>query len=189
MDKQMDDLNPFPFTDADIETLETLLFDELGEEALDLFGLHGLVTALQVYPGDLSRVDGLEALIAGEGTPLKPGQQRTLQTFTRQLGKHIAQLLNGEDGFPLPTEIYEDEDAMAAWASGFMEGVYLHEEVWFHRDREEQVASLLLPIMTFSGHYDPDDFQDLQKNPKILFSLLEQIPEVVVDLNLLLNAE
>lgn len=90
----MDELSPFPFSDAEIETLEALLFDELGEEALDLFGLHGLISALQIYPGDLARVEALEALIAGEDTPLTATQRRSLACVcqsTRQTHQQTAQ--------------------------------------------------------------------------------------------------
>ncbi len=178
----------FPFTAEDTDFLEYLLFDVIGEDAPDLFGLHGLLTALCIHPGwDAVGVAVIE-MVAGEQT--LPAQQRSrLLDLMGVLATCIAGQLNSEEDFALPSEVYDDEEALLSWASGFMEGVFRYEDAWFAASIEERSAALLLPIMVHSGLYGSTELDALQQDPELLLSLLEQIPEVVIDLNLLLNTE
>jgi uncharacterized protein len=179
----------FPYTETEVALLEALLFDEAGEDALDLFGLHGLLSALQIFPGIACMNSQLLAVVAGDLSNLDKQQQASLGALVLTLAVHIGTQLNTEDGFILPTEVYDDEDALISWASAFMEGVFMHEDAWFTPNREEQSASLLLPIMAHSLLYDTDEFLGIQQNTELMVSLMEQIPEVVIDLHLLMNTE
>jgi len=71
---------------------------------------------------------------------------------------------------------------------GFMEGVFLREEVWFE-NAEDEVSELLLPIMVASGLFDEQpDFAEIARDDELVDSMVAQIPVVLTALFLLCQA-
>lgn len=182
-------MESFPLSPAETDRLEQILFEVIGDDAPDLFGLHGLLTALLIYPGINTPEQIPVELITGDETSLARAIRQELTEYAFKLARHIAESLDSEGDFPLPSEVNDDEDACQSWCAGFMEGVLAQEAQWFATNREERCASLLLPIMVCSGLYDDPEIQQMQQDERLMLSLLEQIPEVVIDLYLMMNAE
>lgn len=119
-------------------------------------------------------------------------QQEDIEDALLQLRASIERSLAGDESFALPCELdlgdEPDESDLRAWCIGFMEGVFLNEDIWFDGD-EEEVSSLLLPVMVLSGLFDEqEDFADMAEDPDLIDDMQEQLSEVVTSLFLLLQA-
>ena len=81
-----------------------------------------------------------------------------------------------------------DESDLRGWCIGFMEGVFMREEVWFE-DSEEEVSELLLPIMVGSGLFDEQpEFSDIAADRDLVEEMVAQIPEILTALYLICHA-
>jgi uncharacterized protein len=175
-------------SNSEIESLEDILFAEpWGEDALDFFGLHGMVCASVVGPTALA-MDNLFMLATGlEETPAK-GVPETFQTLVHKLSDGLANSL--DMGRPLELPEPEDGDPMNAlenWCAGFVEAFLENEEAWL-QDHEEEVAELLVPMLTLSGFYDDEDFQRVRESEKLSQQMADAIPDSLTDLYLLFHA-
>ncbi len=182
---------PCSISDLDIDTLEDILFeDEFAEDALDYFGVHGLVCALVVGPVEISN-DEFTKLVFHTHQGISPEQLETA-------GKVISKLRNGiftelSSGTTLELPMYEEEEeiyeeAIINWCAGFVEGFLANEPEWFERD-QELVAELLLPIMSLSQLFDDEDFSEITNNQKIMDQFEEQLPELMTDLFLFFHSD
>lgn len=175
-------------SNADIEALEDILFAEpWGEDAVDFFGLHGVVCASVVGPTELSREDifllatGLDQLPA-EGVPL------AFSLAVEKLAKGMAHSLDMGQALELPEP--EDGDPMNAlenWCAGFVDTFLEHEDEWLG-DNEDEAADLLVPMLTLSGLFDDEDFRKVRENEKLSRQMAEAIPDSLTDLYLLFHA-
>ncbi|MFE8071537.1 YecA family protein [Marinobacteraceae bacterium S3BR75-40.1] len=172
----------------DILALEDILFaDEWADEALDFFGLHGVVCAHVVGPRALS-MDVLFAIATGQDPAnAKPAPEKFQQLCGRletSLRKdleqgHTLELPEPEDGDP--------RNALENWCAGFMDAFLLCEEEWMTRD-EEAVANLLVPIMALSNLFDDEDFRKVVEDDELCAEMVDQIPENLTDLYLLFHS-
>jgi len=150
--------------------------DALNEDAMYYVEMHGFLTSLAIQPNSLTNSQVLEEIFAG--CPINSA----IADAITSLQKDIQQaLLNGD--FPDFTDAESDEDSLALWTSGFMQGVFVEEDKWFANNPEE-VAELTLPILSCSGLLEDDD---MNKNDELLDDMAEKIPVCVIDLYLLFN--
>ena len=118
-------------SDSDIEALEDILFAEpWGDEALDFFGLHGVVCASVVGPTSLSTEDIFRLATGAEQAP--SGQvPDAFRQAVEQLGRDMAHALDMGQSLELPEP--EDGDPMNAlenWCAGFVDTFLENEEAW-----------------------------------------------------------
>ncbi|MBE0484634.1 YecA family protein [Marinobacter sp.] len=176
-------------TNSDVEALEDILFaDPWGDDALDFFGLHGVVCASVIGPVSLAAEDifrlatGVDALPNGE----------VPETFTRcvnQLTRDMVQAL--DMGQPLELPEPEDGDPMNAlenWCAGFVDTFLEHEESWLKVADEEEVADLMVPMLTLSGLFEDEDFENVRNDSALSDRMAEAIPDSLTDLYLLFHA-
>jgi len=178
-------------SEKDIVKLEELLFsEELEEEALDYFGLHGLVCAATVGPVSI-KLDVIQKIVFGENsTQFDPSQLDYFNHCVELITQDLVEELNQGDEISLP---YFDEEThydacLESWCIGFMEGFFFHEKSWFGKG-EDIAAELLLPIMALSGLFDSDEFQEILKNDKLICQFEEIIPEQLVDIYLFYHSD
>ncbi|AFT66591.1 MAG: YecA family protein [Cycloclasticus pugetii] len=155
--------------------------EKLSDEAMYFFEMHGFLTSLVVQPGSLSQQQILSEILADNDA------NASIEKAIFDLQKNIEQaLLNGE----FPTMIGEseepDEDFLTLWSSGFMQGVFMHEDLWFN-SQPEDVAELTLPILACSELLD-DEIDEITQNDDLLDDMAEKIPDCVIDLYLLFNS-
>ena len=156
--------------------------DELSEEAMCFFEAHGFFTSLAVLSGSLD-----QATIEREVFSSTLNNTEVSNALF-QLKTDIEQaLLNGEFPDISDIDIEGDDDPLALWASGFMQGVFLQEDLWF-ANHPEDIAELTLPILSCSGLLD-DELDDINLNDDVLEAMAERIPDCVIDLYLLFNAQ
>lgn len=175
-------------SDSDIEALEDILFAEpWGDEALDFFGLHGVVCASVVGPASLSSEDIFRL---ATGADEAPGGQvpDTFRDAVEKLARDMAQAL--DMGQPLELPEPEDGDPMNAlenWCAGFVDTFLENEDAWLEAG-EEETADLLVPMMTLSGLFEDEDFQNVRNSPKLSRDMADAIPDSLTDLYLLFHA-
>ena len=166
--------------------------DELHDEALDYIAAHGYLTALSICPEPVPAEEWIEALFAEPPHYRDAAQEADITAGLLQLKAYIERQLASDDDMVLPCELdlgeEPDDSDLRGWCVGFMEGVFLREEVWFE-DAEDEVSELLLPIMVASGLFDEQpDFAEIAKDFDLVDSMVEQIPEVLTALFLLCQA-
>ncbi len=173
-------------SNSDIEQLEDILFAEpWGDEALDFFGLHGLVCASVVGPVKLN-ADDVFALATGisDGTETPEVFRSAVEQLTREMTKALdlgqaLELPEPEDGDPM--------NALENWCAGFVDSFLEHEDAWLEVD-EKETADLLVPMLTLSGLFEDEDFQKVRNNEKLSRQMAEAIPDSLTDLYLLFHA-
>lgn len=166
--------------------------DELHDEALDYIAAHGYLTALSICPEPVPAEEWIEALFAEPPHYRDAAQEADITAGLLQLKAQIERQLASDDDMVLPCELdlgeEPDDSDLRGWCVGFMEGIFLREEVWFE-DAEDEVSELLLPIMVASGLFDEQpDFAEIAKDLDLVDSMVDQIPEVLTALFLLCQA-
>ncbi|MFC6672556.1 YecA family protein [Marinobacterium aestuariivivens] len=187
-----------PLNDDELDRLEDFLFSEaVSEESLDLIGIHGLFCALAIAPEEVPEQQWLELLFDGEPKWQSDAEKKEITALLRQWYQSISSDLYNDEEIDLPCDAsleLDEEDRevgiapLTLWAEAFMEGVFLHEELWFAPEREEQVAELLLPIMLASDLFDEDEIKQIRKDKRLSEQMVAQIPELLVDLYLVFHA-
>lgn len=172
-------------TNQDVETLESILFaPEQGEEALDVFGLHGVITAGVVGPVPLS-VERVHAIATGQSDEPEGKAPPEFGALVERLAATIRQELEQGETLELPEPEDDDtaEEALENWCAGFTDTFLLDEDQWLGDD-EETVGQLMTPILTLSNLFDDEAFQQARKDPKRLADYADAIPELLTDLYL-----
>ncbi len=174
----------------DIDKLEELLFaDELHDEALDYFGLHGLVCASLVGPKKIDNEAIKAVTFSGIDPKASAEQMQHFDHCIQEIKSELQESLS-EGGEPaLPYESEEDPEAcQESWCIGFIEGFFLNEEEWFSKD-EESAAELLLPIMTLSGLFESNEFEEIRKNDKLMSQFETIIADQLTDIYLFFHTD
>jgi len=160
--------------------------DSLGDECLDFVELHGYLTATIISPVE-TEFDDLMCEILGAGNEnLAKGIRDILEAEVSRLQQTISRELFASEPLTLPCEIEvgEDDDNpsdLERWCMAFVEKHLLAEAQWFAVD-EGAVAELMLPIIAASGLFDEPEISQTRENETLFISMLEHIPEVVIDL-------
>ncbi|MBD3610009.1 MAG: YecA family protein [Gammaproteobacteria bacterium] len=169
------------------DTLGDVFHAEDAPEALmDLFELHGFLTALAISPVETTRADW-QPLVSGD-TQLDESIWQMIETIKASLRDE----LDSGDGVELPVEMMPDDEEegpmLQSWCLGFVEGQMLHDEAWFERSADI-VASLSLPMTAFSGAIDDEDLGGLMNSAKQRQGLAERIPDSLEELYLLFRED
>ena len=166
--------------------------DDLHDEALDYVAAHGYLTALSICPEQVPEREWIDALFAEPPHYLSDAEREEIEGTLIQLKAHIARQLASDDDPELPCELDlgddPDDSDLRGWCIGFMEGVFLREDIWFE-NAEDEVSELLLPIMVGSGLFDEQpEFADIARDQDLMSEMVQQIPELLTALFLLFNA-
>lgn len=173
-------------SEQDIEQLEDILFaDVFEDDTMDFFGLHGLVSAMIVGPESVSR-ETLYGIIFGDAVnQLDDAAKSHIDHCCKVIEQDFKEHLLAEEAIELPYAEEDEhyEECLENWCIGFMEGFFHNEKAWSQRG-EDAVAELLIPIMTLSGLFDSEDFQEILRNDALLQQFDEAIPELLTDIYL-----
>ena len=153
--------------------------DELAEDAMYFVEMHGFLTSLVIQSGSLTQQQILVEIFAE--SPVDDSISQAIAT----LQKEIEQALLNND-FPDVISAEDDEDSLTLWSSGFMQGVFSQQKLWFD-SYPDVVAELTLPILSCSELLD-EELDDINQNDELLDDMAETIPDCVIDLYLLFNA-
>lgn len=181
--------------DLELETLELFLdSDAVHEECHNFITVHGFLTALAICPSNTPENTWIPIVFEETPSFSSEKEEKSITNYLIRLKADIAKELESEEDFLVPcdlsmSESEEELSELQEWASGFMEGVFLTESDWFTSEKEEQIAELLLPMMVASDLFDDEEIVEIRKSEKLTQSCIEQIPEVITDLFLLLRTE
>ncbi|WLD59326.1 YecA family protein [Salinispirillum sp. LH 10-3-1] len=173
-----------------LEKMTDTLDELAGEDTLDGMCVHGALTAWAISGGTKLPAD-FAAHVFGDDLADVPKDELTqLEAQWQEMLDLIHAALYDDTDLELPFDItldWEDSEQQA-WAVGFMEIVFAHENAFAEAD-EDEFAELLLPIQVASGLFMEEDiFADVYKDDDLLISFLNQVPEVLVDMYLLFNS-
>lgn len=175
-------------SNAEIEALEEILFAEpWGDEALDFFGLHGVISASVVGPIALE-ADAIFRLATGSDTLPSEGIPDVFRGAVEKLAASMRGAL--DQGLPLELPEPEDGDPMNAlenWCAGFVDTFLENEDQWLEIN-EDDTANLLVPMMTLSGLFEDEDFLKVRESEKLAKQMADAIPDSLTDLYLLYHA-
>ena len=179
-----------------IEQLEALLFsDQLAEEALDFFGLHGLICASVVGPLEITKPDIVQIVFGLESLPFNKAELSLFDDYINIISSTIKEsLLEGREiDLPYSEEANNEDNShydacIESWCAGFIEGFFHAEKNWFSRG-EDITAELLLPIMALSGLFDSDEFMMIRDNEKLMSQFEEIMPDQLVDIFLFFHSD
>ncbi|KAA1174872.1 YecA family protein [Marinobacter salinexigens] len=176
-------------SNSDIEALEDILFAEpWGDDALDFFGLHGVVCASVIGPVELDARD-IFCLATGVEDIADSKVPEVFSRCVKQLAEGMANALDMGQALELPEP--EDGDPMNAlenWCAGFVDTFLEHEEEWLESASEEETADLMVPMLTLSGLFDDEDFKKVRNSDKLSRQMADAIPDALTDLYLLFHA-
>ncbi len=177
-------------SDADIDQLETLLFaDHISEDALDYFGLHGLVCASVVGPKPIPLDQIIATVFSDAQTALDEEARSHITKCVETIAHALSEDLTQGNDIALPHEEEEQFEAcLESWCIGFMEGFFLHEESWFIKG-EEVAAELLLPIMALSGLFESEEFDQIHNNDKLMSQFESLVADQLTDIYLFYHSE
>lgn len=170
--------------------LMSQLMDEFAlEDALEAESVHGVLSFLAIT-GRVTATDDLAPMAWGEDLAKVPEQAlfEWSQYCTQQLSD-LAGLLHDGVSPQLPFEPTLDwqDSAQQAWCVGFMMALFEGSDGLPQHDTQAW-AEAILPIEVGSGLFaDSPEFASFYQDPELLSSLLEQIPELLIDLFLLLH--
>ncbi len=185
-------------TDSEL-LLDERLFQALdkaadqNEDALDAIMAHGYLTAQVISPAPDSLEDICRTLF-----PDTSVTGLTVQELTADINSVMTlidnQLNDDSDEVQIPIIVEEDEalleSELADWCAGFMEAHIEQEEAWLNGQNEQAVVELLLPVASLSGIFaEEDDFKQISSNIELLEDMADQLPEVLVELYLLLRTD
>lgn len=182
---------------SEIDQLEEILFSEqLNDEALDYFGLHGLVCADVTGPITISEPELLTLVLGTDETTLISDESaKYILSCIQKIAQSIQSAIDegSEIELPYQFESNDDEnshfdDCLESWCGGYMEGFFHTEQEWFTKG-EDVAAELLLPIMALSGLFESDEFTQIRANAKLTAQFEEIIPEQLVDIYLFYHSD
>lgn len=184
-----------PLDDLELEELENFLdSDAVHEDCQNFVMAHGFLTALAISPEAPAPSQWLPVVF--EETPefTSEKEQKHIENLLIRLFADLQKELESEDDFLVPCdiEVSQNPDELSEleeWASGFMEGVFFTERYWFETEKEEEVAECLLPFMVASGLFEDEEVQQIRESEKLTQSCIDQIPQLVTDLFLVLRTE
>lgn len=173
-------------------SLQTFLDLDTHEEMMTYVQACGYLTALCISPETIPDREWL-AILFGENPQFQSDEQRQeIENALIGLKAQISRELSSEEELTIPCELDPGEDLedseINGWCMGFMEGVFLNEEVWFSKG-EDEVSELLLPIMVGSTLFEEQpEFAEISQDTDLIADMLERIPELLTALYLLCNA-
>lgn len=171
----------------EIEAVEDILFaDPWGDDALDFFGLHGVVSASVVGPHEL---DAKAMFLIATGLDELPsaGVPQAFSHAVDKLSASMAASLDRGEALELPEP--EDGDPMNAlenWCAGFVDTFLQHEDEWLEAN-EKETADLLVPMLALSGLFEDEDFERVRSSYKLSQDMADAIPDSLTDLYLLFH--
>jgi len=165
--------------------IRLLTSDEMSQECLDFIEAHGYLTASIISPVETDITRLYEEILGEELSALGEQEQKVFRCGIETLQKEISRQLLMAEALEIPCEldvgIKDEPSDLERWCMAFAEKHFLDEEAWFSID-EEAVANLLLPIICGSGLVDDPEIDQLRSQPDLYISMLEDIPELAVDL-------
>lgn len=173
-------------SDQEIDELAEFLYAEAPDDALSISELHGFLSAIVIGP-ELVLPNEWLPLIWGNGAEGEP-DFASLPHAERILGL-IMRMYNGindqvrdspDDYFPIyMTNEEGDAPDIDDWCYGFMIGVSLRHEAWQPMLEDEEMGSLIMPVIACAMEYVGDMPEGESVPAEVRAELANAIPALV----------
>lgn len=176
---------------TDLSKLQAYLDGENNEHGLDFNATHGFLCATVVGP----HLDGWLNELFDKRKNDVPCE--VLDAIT-QWRLDIINTLKSENSIELPFDdsALEVESELGDWSVGFVDAIYANEDTdWFDTASiddidadDEEVATLTLPMVVFSGiEEDDNELNSIRKSPELMEAMANSISENMTELYLLFH--
>lgn len=173
-------------TNEDFTPLINLLSTEkLGSECLDFIEAHGYIAATVISP-EATDDEALFQEILGENSEaITEEDTQIFRSGILQLKKDINRQLLMAEALDIPCDFAigtaTEPSDLERWCMAFVEKHFMAEDAWFAED-SGATANFLLPVISGSGLVDAPEIDQIRSDTELYISMLEDIPEIVVDM-------
>lgn len=174
---------------TDLAKLQDYLDGDNNEFGLDFNATHGFLCATVVGP---QLIDWLNVLFDMQKKSVPCEVLDAISSWRLD----IANTLKEEQRIELPFDesALEVESELGDWSVGFVDAIYANEDNdWFDLDDlvdadADEVATLTLPMVAFSGiEEDDDELQAMRKSPELMEEMANSISQNLTELYLLFH--
>ncbi len=173
-------------TNEDFTSLINLLSTEkLGSECLDFIEAHGYIAATVISPDATNDEVLFQEILGDSPESISEEVTQIFRSGILQLKTVISRQLLMAEILDMPCDLsvgtVAEPSDLERWCMAFVEKHFMAEDAWFAAD-ESVVANLLLPVICGSGLVDDPEIDQIRSDTELYMSMLEDIPELVVDM-------
>lgn len=137
-------------TETELDRIEQFLnAPERAQTALPLDMAQGLLAAAVSGPSPVPRERWLPGIVGEPPAYASPDEEREIASLLERFAEDTARQLNEADGFDFI--LYGEEDDLAPWAEGYLQGVDLAEPGWDEVADSEDLDNILFPFLALTG--------------------------------------
>ena len=137
-------------SEEELDRLEQFLgAPERADDALPLDMAQGVLAAAASGLAPVPRERWLAEILGAENTFASPEEERDITELLTRFAEDTARQLNGADGFDFI--LYGEDDDLAPWAEGYLQGVDLAEPSWDEAADAEDLDNILFPFLALTG--------------------------------------
>ncbi len=154
-----------PLEEEEFDGLGERLAERAGDDGLLLDGVHGLLTALSIGPGEVGAQQWLAAVLDSDQPFNDESDARSTITLLLRFHQAVLRELESLEYEPILGHVENDDGdpyvSAAGWCEGFSAGVDLGGAAWEERmQRDPQLLDLLGPIVQLAADEELFDLGD-----------------------------
>ena len=137
-------------SEAELDRLERFLGDDArADEALPLDMAQGVLAAVASGPARVPTGRWLSEILGESHEFASADEEREITALFERFAEETARQLNEADGFDFI--LYGEDDDLAPWAEGYLQGVELSEPRWDEVADAEDLDNILFPFLALTG--------------------------------------
>ena len=137
-------------TETELDRIEQFLDSPARtESALPLDMAQGLLAAVASGPSPVPQERWFAAIVGDAHGFSSPTEERDIVGLFARFAEEIARQLNEAEGFDFI--LYGEDDDLAPWAEGYLQGVELAEPRWDELADAEDLDNILFPFLALTG--------------------------------------
>ena len=137
-------------SESELDRLEQFLnAPERAEDALPLDMIQGVFAAMASGPAPVPQERWLPEVLGESNTFASPEEEREITGLLARFAEDTARQLAEADGFDFI--LYGEDDDLAPWADGYLQGVDLSEPSWDEVADAEDLDNILFPFLALTG--------------------------------------
>ena len=173
-------------SEAELDRLEQFLGAETrADESLPLDMAQGVLAAVASGPGRVPSERWLAEILGESHEFASPDEEREITGLFERFAEDTARQLNEADGFDFI--LYGEDDDLAPWAEGYLQGVELSEPRWDEVADAEDLDNILFPFLALTGDAKQlaqeagEDWMDEEEEAKMLADVRENFASHLFD--------
>lgn len=137
-------------SESELDRLESYLnAPGRSESTLPLDMAQGLLAAVASAPSPVPQGRWLAEVLGRDPEFASPAEEAEITGLLARFAEETARQLNESDGFDFI--LYGEDDDLAPWAEGYLQGVELAQPRWDEVADEEDLDNILFPFLALTG--------------------------------------